>query len=102
MPWWSLVIWVGKVLLKSLPTNMIIFHHVFHTWVQTFFIDNMENIADCIFIGNDTKTWGLFIKSPETFRAYSGCHNCLYVFATPRFLAFKLRNPLGFSDIKNG
>ena len=44
---------------------------------------------------------GLFLKSPETFRAYFGCHNSLYTFATPRFWAFKLRNPLGFSYIKN-
>ena len=31
------------------------------------------------------QAWGLFLKSPETFRAYFGCHNCLYIFATPRF-----------------
>ena len=48
-----------------------------------------------------TRTWGLFLKSPETFRAYFGCHNSLYIFATPRFSAIKLRNHLGFSYIKN-
>ena len=30
-----------------------------------------------------------------------GCHNSLYIFATPRFQAIKLRNPLSFSYIKN-
>ena len=40
------------------------------------------------------------IKSLEIFRAYFGCHNSLYIFATPRFQAIKLRNPLGFSNIK--
>ena len=44
---------------------------------------------------------GLFLKCPETFRAHFGCHNSLYVFATPRFSAIKLRNPLGFIYIKN-
>ena len=44
---------------------------------------------------------GLFLKSPETFRACFGCHNSLYIFATPRFQAIKLRNPLSFSYIKN-
>ena len=33
--------------------------------------------------------------------AYLGCHNFLYVFATTRFSAIKLRNPVGFSYIKN-
>ena len=27
---------------------------------------------------------GLFLKSPETLRAYFGCHNSLYIFSTPR------------------
>ena len=27
---------------------------------------------------------GLFLKSPETFRAHFGCHNSFYIFATPR------------------
>ena len=27
----------------------------------------------------------LFLKSQETFRAYFGRHNSLYIFATPRF-----------------
>ena len=44
---------------------------------------------------------GLFLDSPETFRAYFGWHNSPYVFATPRFWAIKLCNPLGFSYIKN-
>ena len=42
--------------------------------------------------------WALFLKSPETFRAYFGCHNSLYIFAT---LSLKLPNPLGFSYVKN-
>ena len=25
----------------------------------------------------------LFLRGPETFRAYFGCHNSLYIFATP-------------------
>ena len=28
---------------------------------------------------------GLFLKSPETFRAYFEFHNCLYIFVTLRF-----------------
>ena len=30
-----------------------------------------------------TRAGGLFLKSPETFRAYFGYHNSLYIFATP-------------------
>ena len=37
---------------------------------------------------------GLFLKSHETFWAYFGSHNPLYIFATPRFKAMKLRNPV--------
>ena len=29
--------------------------------------------------------WGQFLKSPETFRAYSGCHDSHYIIATPSF-----------------
>ena len=29
--------------------------------------------------------WGLFLKSPETFRVSFGYHYSLYIFATPRF-----------------
>ena len=43
----------------------------------------------------------LFLKSPETFRAYFGCHSSLYIFGTPRFSAIKPSNLLGFSYIKN-
>ena len=43
-----------------------------------------------------TLTSGLFLKSLETFRAYFGCHDSLYIFATPRFKATKLCNPLSF------
>ena len=43
---------------------------------------------------------GLFLKSPETFRAYFGSHKSLYIFATPRVKAMNSRNPLGFSYIK--
>ena len=42
-----------------------------------------------------------FSKVPKVFRAYFGCHNSLYIFATPRFQATKLRNTLSFSYIKN-
>ena len=31
------------------------------------------------------RAWGLFLKSPKTFRAYSECHNSSYIFAKPRF-----------------
>ena len=59
-----------------------------------------------------SRAWELFLKSPETFRAYFGYHNSLYILATPsivrgstnsapRFYAIKLRNHLGFSYIKN-
>ena len=44
---------------------------------------------------------GLFLKSPETFREYFGCHNSFYIFATPRFQAIKLRNLLSFSYVQN-
>ena len=44
---------------------------------------------------------GLFLKSPESFRAYFGCHDSLYIFATPRLQANKLRNPISFYYIKN-
>ena len=44
---------------------------------------------------------GLFRKSPETFRVYFGCHNSLYIFATPTFYAIELNNPLRFPYIKN-
>ena len=47
------------------------------------------------------KICGQFFKSPESFRAYFGCHNSLYIFAKPSFQAIKLRNPLSFSYIKN-
>jgi len=30
-------------------------------------------------------SWGLFLKTPATFRAYFRYHNSLYIFATPRF-----------------
>ena len=42
-----------------------------------------------------------FLKSPETFRPYFKCHNSLYILGTPRSLAIKLCNPLGFSYIKD-
>ena len=44
---------------------------------------------------------GLFLKSPETLRAYFGCHNSFYIFATPRFKAIRPRNLLSFSYVKN-
>ena len=37
----------------------------------------------------------------STFRAYFGCHNSLYIFATASLKAIKLRNPLGFSYMNN-
>ena len=36
----------------------------------------------------------------KTFWAFFRCHNSLYIFAMPRFLAIKLRNPRGFSYVK--
>ena len=53
------------------------------------------------FESSSSDSSALFLKSPETFRAYFGFHNSLYIFATPRFQAVKLRNPLSFSYIKN-
>ena len=47
------------------------------------------------------KSRGLFLKSPEIFRAYFVCHNSHYIFVTPRFLATNFRNPLGFSYIQD-
>ena len=47
------------------------------------------------------KSRGLFLKSPEIFLAYFVCHNSLYIFVTPRFLATNFRNPLGFSYIQD-
>ena len=38
----------------------------------------------------------LFLESSETFRALIGSHNSFNIFATLRFLAIKLRNPLFF------
>ena len=46
-------------------------------------------------------TWSLFLESPETFRVYFGCLTFLYIIATSRFWASKLRNPLVFSYLKN-
>ena len=42
----------------------------------------------------------LFLKGPVIFRAYFGCHNSLYIFATLRLYAMKLRNHLGLSYIR--
>ena len=43
-----------------------------------------------------------FSRVPDTFGPFSlGCQNCLYIFATPRFQAIKLRNPFTFPYIKN-
>ena len=44
---------------------------------------------------------GLLLKSSETFRAYFGCQNFLYILATTRFSAIKMRNLLVFFLMKN-
>ena len=44
---------------------------------------------------------GLFLKTSVTSRAYFGCHNPFYTFATPRFSAIKLRNLFGVSYMNN-
>ena len=36
------------------------------------------------------ETWGLFLESPETFRAYFGCHNSLCIFKTKASRGTKL------------
>ena len=36
----------------------------------------------------ETGPWGLFLQTPETFRAYFGCNNSLYISVTPSFQAF--------------
>ena len=48
----------------------------------------------------NVSAFNLFLGSRESFRAYFRCYNSLYIFATPTFLAVKLRSPLCFSYIK--
>ena len=42
-----------------------------------------ENCCYCVVFG--LRSWGLFLKSPETFRAYFRSHNSLYIVAALRF-----------------
>ena len=39
---------------------------------------------------NMTDAWGLFPESPETFRAFFGCHNSLCIFKTKASRGTKL------------
>ena len=43
---------------------------------------------------------GLFVRTPETFLAYFGCHNSLYIFATPRSKPSNFAIPLDFLILK--
>ena len=44
--------------------------------------------------------WGLFLKSPETFRVYFGCHNSRYIFATsPDVILVSKSEVCGWLDI---
>ena len=64
--------------------------------------DSAQIVTEMSVFGEMRKSGGQFLKSPETSRAYFGCHNCLYIFATPRFWAMKLRKSSCFLlDIKS-
>ena len=51
----------------------------------TFFLSSSNKALLFVRKKKPPYTSGLFLKSLETFRAYFGCHNFLYIFATPRF-----------------
>ena len=57
------------------------------SWNITYTLNNLSSYPGSLI----SPPRGLFLKSLETFRAYFGCHNSLYIFATPRFEAIKLR-----------
>ena len=60
----------------------IIVLHVRHAfWCNFFYVVCQTRDEKFSFL----RFWGLFLKSPETFRVYFGCRNSLYIFATPRF-----------------
>ena len=65
--------------LTQHPTSFAtlwLFDSDFSTSLQEFFPG---------FCGFPFSPGGLFLENPETFRAYFGCHNSLYIFTTPRF-----------------
>ena len=47
------------------------------------------------------RTWGLFLKSPETFRAYFGWHNSLCIFKTKASRGTKLCSYFCFYSLYN-
>ena len=49
----------------------------------------------------DLVPWGLFLESPETFRAYFGWHNSLCIFKTKAFRGTKLCSYFCFSSLYN-
>ena len=77
---WSLIqiTWIGNQnYFKIIPNSTIIQINITLNTVR-FSIALMKSVAS-------NRTWGLFLKSPETLRAYFGCHIPLYIFATPKF-----------------
>ena len=81
--------WINKALLvynswpDSLRRNILLKILSEHLWLRK--IDGSVDFLLSPFVAK-VNYWcrGLFLKIPETFRAYFGCHNSLYMFATPR------------------
>ena len=46
-------------------------------------------------------TWGLFLESPETFRAHFGCYNTLCIFKTKTSRGTKLCSYIYFHSLYN-
>ena len=88
------IILTSTALAISWATTVLVF---FSMIKQDSFYTRMESKLFIILCNvHFLETRGLFLESPRTFRAYFGCHNSLYIFATPRFSTIKLCNPLGF------
>ena len=59
-------------------------------------------IVAAFILGNlDSRTWGLFLESPETFRAYFGWHNSLCIFKTKASRGTKLCSYFYFYSLYN-
>jgi len=88
------IIPTSMALAISWATTVLVF---FSMIKQDSFYTRMESKLFIILCNvHFLETRGLFLKSPMTFRAYLGCHNSLYIFATPRFSTIKLCNPFDF------
>ena len=75
---------LGRSARKKKPGRILGEH-----WKIFFLMLMILAVLLCYIISSERKAgkiqaFGLFLKSPKTFRAYFGCHNCLYTFATPR------------------